>query len=220
MVAACHHPRMRSNAFQPLKSRKNYKSMSLFGLLRLNLLLALPCIRHKRESQVQFNVAKCDKIFDELLKNGNIKLPHTIPQIEELKKCVYCKWHGSFLHKTNDCNVFRRQIQSVVNEGRLRFQEMKIDRPYVHVDTLGPVDKKFLVRPCSADKGKGKNIIIGDPRMPNLSRGVVTRKAPDGRKANKTGGAEGHGKPDMPKFKSFGGEGCDKQKDKRSKVIF
>jgi hypothetical protein len=49
IVAACHHPRMRLNAFRPLRSRKNCRSLSLFGLLRPNLLLALPCFSHKRE---------------------------------------------------------------------------------------------------------------------------------------------------------------------------
>jgi hypothetical protein len=76
----------------------------------------------KGKAKFTFNVAKCDKIFDELLKNDNIKLSHTISPLEELKKCVYCKWHGSFLHNTNDCNIFRRQIQSAVDEGRLRFE--------------------------------------------------------------------------------------------------
>jgi hypothetical protein len=174
----------------------------------------------KGKVKFTFNVSKCDKIFDELFKNGNIKLSHTIPLIEELKKCVYCKWHGSFLHNTNDCNIFRRQIQSVVDEGRLRFQKMNIDRQTVPVDTLGPVDKKVLVRPYSADKGKGKNIIIGDPRAPNLTHGVVTQKAIDKRKANKTEYATGHGAPGMPKYKCFGGEGRDKQKGKRLKVTF
>jgi hypothetical protein len=32
-----------------------------------------------------FNISKCDKIFDELLKNENIKLSHTILSIGELK---------------------------------------------------------------------------------------------------------------------------------------
>jgi hypothetical protein len=82
------------------------------------------------------------------------------------------------------------------------------------------VDKKVLVRPYSADKGKGKNIIIGDPRAPHLTHGVVTRKAPDKRKANNTRCAMGHGAPGMPKCKCFGGEGHDKQKGKRPKVTF
>jgi hypothetical protein len=110
----------------------------------------------KGKVKFTYNVAKCDKIFDELFKNDNIKLSHTIPPLEELKKCVYCKWYGSFLHNTNDCNIFRRQIQSAVDEGRLTFQKMKIDRQSVPVDTLGPVDKKVLVRPYSTDKDKGK----------------------------------------------------------------
>jgi hypothetical protein len=49
---------------------------------------------------------------------------------------------------------------------------------------------------------------------------VVTRKAPDGRKANKTEGSGGHGTPGISKFKSFGGEDRDKQKDKRLKITF
>jgi hypothetical protein len=97
---------------------------------------------------------------------------------------------------------------------------MKIDRQSVPIATLGLVDKKVLVRPYSADKGKGKNIIVGDPRVPNLSHGEVTRKDPDRRKANKTEGARGHGEPVMPKCKCSGGEGHGKQKGKRSKVTF
>jgi hypothetical protein len=97
---------------------------------------------------------------------------------------------------------------------------MKIDREHVPVYTLGLVDKIVLVRPCSTDKAKGKNIIIGDPCMLNLSHGVVTRKALGRRKANKTGGTRGHGAPDMAKCKCFGGEGRDKQKGKNLKVTF
>jgi hypothetical protein len=71
--------------------------------------LALTRTRHKkRKVKFTFNIAKCDKIFDELLKHGNIKLSRTIPLVEELKGRVYCKWHDSFLHNTNDCVVFCR----------------------------------------------------------------------------------------------------------------
>jgi hypothetical protein len=58
-----------------------------------------------------FNIAKCDKIFDELFKHDNIKLSHIILPVKELEGCAYCKWHDSFLHNTNDCGVFCRQIQ-------------------------------------------------------------------------------------------------------------
>jgi hypothetical protein len=135
-----------------------------------------------------FNVAKCDKIFDELFKHGNINLSHIIPPVEELKGRVYCKMHGSFLHNTNNCVVFCRQIQSAINKGRLRFQEVKIDMPPVLIPTLKPTSKKVLVRPCASDKSKDKNIVIGDLRTPNISHRVVNRKAPDKRKTRGTRG--------------------------------
>jgi hypothetical protein len=55
-----------------------------------------------------FDLAKCDRIFDEWLKFGFIKLLHTLPLLEELKRRAYCKYHNSFSHATNDCNVFRQ----------------------------------------------------------------------------------------------------------------
>ena len=68
------------------------------------------------EARFTFDVSKCDRIFDELLRSGNIKLSHVIPPLEELKRHAYCKWHNLFSHATNDCNVFRRHVQSAVNE--------------------------------------------------------------------------------------------------------
>ena len=82
---------------------------------------SLKTIPKNRQEQVcfTFDVSKCDRIFDELLRNGNIKLSHAIPPLGELKRHVYCKWHNTFSHTTNDCNIFRPKIQSAVNEGRL-----------------------------------------------------------------------------------------------------
>jgi hypothetical protein len=67
-------------------------------------------IDKKNEVKCTFNVAKFDRIFDELLKSGNIKVTHIIPPLDELKRRAYCKWHNSCSHATNDCNVFRQQI--------------------------------------------------------------------------------------------------------------
>jgi hypothetical protein len=105
----------------------------------------------------------------ELLKSGNIKFSHTIPLTNELKRCAYCKWHNSFSHATNDCNVFRRKIQSAINETRLIYQDVQVDRQPLPINTLEINDNKVLVRSKVADKGKGKSIVIGDPHMPNLS---------------------------------------------------
>jgi hypothetical protein len=57
-----------------------------------------------------FNVAKCDKFFDYLLQEKQIKLPsgHVISSLKQLKKHAYCKWHNSYSQATNDCNVFRQ----------------------------------------------------------------------------------------------------------------
>jgi hypothetical protein len=66
-----------------------------------------------------FDIAKCESIFNYLLLEKQIKLPtnHVIPSSKQLKKHAYCKWHNSYSHATNDCNVFRRQVQSIINEG-------------------------------------------------------------------------------------------------------
>jgi hypothetical protein len=163
---------------------------------------SLQPVQKKRQEEVKFtfNVGKCDKIFDELLKNGNIKINHTIPSADELKRRAYCKWHNSFSHATNDCNVFRRQIQSAINEGRLKFQEMQIDTEPFPMNMIDFEGKKVLVRPNTVDTGKGKEIVIGNAREADENhkiscRKVVAEKTPDGGKTLKvtimTSGTEG-----------------------------
>jgi hypothetical protein len=72
-------------------------------------------------------VAKCDRIFDELLKLGKIKISHTLPPPNGIKKRAYYKFHHSYSHATNDCNSFRRQIQSAINEGHLVLHKMQVN---------------------------------------------------------------------------------------------
>jgi hypothetical protein len=136
----------------------------------------------QEEVKFTFNVGKCDKIFDELLKNGNIKIDYTIPPADELKHRTYCKWHNSFSHATNDCNVFRRQIQSAINEGRLKFEEDTEPFPMNVIDFEG---KKVLIRPDATDKGEGKEVIISKAQKADGNnkiscRKVVAEKTPDG----------------------------------------
>jgi hypothetical protein len=69
------------------------------------------------ELKFTFDFSKCDRIFDELLKFGYIRINYTLPLADELKRRAYCKYHNSFSHATNDCNIFRRQVQSTLNEG-------------------------------------------------------------------------------------------------------
>jgi hypothetical protein len=97
----------------------------------------------KEPEKFSFDITKADKIFDLLLQQGQIKLSqfHTIPSTEELKRMKYCKWHNATSHDTNDCKIFRQQIQSAIEQGRLKFETptkaekpMKIDRhPFVDI---------------------------------------------------------------------------------------
>jgi hypothetical protein len=144
-------------------------------------------VQKKRQKEVKFtfNVGKCDKIFDELLKSDNIKINYTIPFADELKRRAYCKWHNSFSHATNDCNIFRRQVQSAINEDRLKFREMQVDTEPFPMNMTSFDDKKVLVRPNAANKGKGKVIIIDDPRETDENtriscKKVVVEKTPEG----------------------------------------
>jgi hypothetical protein len=89
-----------------------YVPRNLFGQQRTNLHLVLLYSRFKRIVKKKLNLLlmllSVIKIFDELVKSGNIKMTHTLPPLDELKRHAYCKWHNSFSHATNDCNVFHR----------------------------------------------------------------------------------------------------------------
>ena len=99
---------------------------------------SLKLIQKNRQDNIKFtfDVSKYDRIFDELLKLGHINLSDAILPLDELKRHAYCKWHNSFSHATNDCNVFRRQIQSAVNEGRLVVPQMHVDHNPSPVNTI------------------------------------------------------------------------------------
>jgi hypothetical protein len=78
-----------------------------------NKLVTCPSLKliHKNwneEVKFTFDFFKCDRIFDELLKFGYIRINYIMPSVDELKRRSYYKYHNSFSHATNDCNVFRR----------------------------------------------------------------------------------------------------------------
>jgi hypothetical protein len=72
--------------------------------------------------------------------------------------------------------VFQRQIQSAINEGRLKFQEMQVDTEPFPVNMIDFEGKRVLIWPSTADKGKGKEIIIGDTREANENSKISCRK--------------------------------------------
>jgi hypothetical protein len=108
-----------------------------------------------KEEKYDFDITKVDKIFDLLLREKQIQLPagHTIPSAEELGKKRYCKWHNSGSHSTNDCKVFRKQIQVAIEGGKIRIDDskkpMKVDGnpfPVNMVHTAGQTADKARAR--------------------------------------------------------------------------
>jgi len=86
---------------------------------------------HKEPEKFAFDITKADRIFDFLLQEGQIKLSpnHVIPSAEELKKIKYYKWHNATSHSTNECKVFRQQLQSAIESGRIKFDSSKAQKP-------------------------------------------------------------------------------------------
>jgi hypothetical protein len=136
------------------------------------------------EMHYTFDVAKCDRIFNYLLQEKEIKLPSglVISSLEQLKKHAYCKWKNSYSPATNDCNVFRRQVKSAIKEGRLKFAkspQMKLDKdPFSTNMNMFELDgKKVLVQPSQAEWTKGKEVIIGEERPPRI---IKPKRSNDG----------------------------------------
>jgi hypothetical protein len=104
-----------------------------------------PVHKNQQEIKFTFDVAKCDKIFDELHKVGCIKMSHTIPPLGELKQKAYCRWHNSISYAINDCNVFHQQVQSAINEEWLSLKEMQVDKNPFPVNTIDLQNSMVLV---------------------------------------------------------------------------
>ncbi|KAM2350183.1 hypothetical protein ACFX1X_013612 [Malus domestica] len=113
-----------------------------------------------------FDITKADAIFDQLLSVKIIKLRpgHNIPKAEELKGKIYCKYHNSSKHTTNNCVVFRDNVQSWIDNGKLRFPEKKMS---VDTDPF-PTTTVNMVDAClPQDKGKGKAEAVATQRFRN-----------------------------------------------------
>ena len=77
-----HHPNMHAlecNSVQVMINLKKFILLSLCGHPKLNHMLFLLLSRLKNNQQevnFTFDVSMCDRIFDQLYKNGYIKMPH------------------------------------------------------------------------------------------------------------------------------------------------
>jgi len=68
--------------------------------------------------------------------------------------------------------------------------EVKDDKASFPVHTIDLDDVKVLIRPEQAEGAKGKNVIIGEPRLKNVNdkmqaREVTMEKTPDGKESMK-----------------------------------
>ena len=54
---------------------------------------------------------------------------------------------------------------------------MQVNTQLFPINVIELANTKVMVRLEVDDKGKGKNIVIGDPRMSNISLGVIAQKA-------------------------------------------
>jgi hypothetical protein len=119
------------------------------------------------EMRYTFDVTKCDRLIDLLLWGGVIRLTegHVIPNADILAKKAYCKLHASYTHTTNNCIYFWRQVQSVINNGRLTLGhggKMKLDTDPFHIGMVDLMDKKGFVCTDQAEMSKGKNVVVSD----------------------------------------------------------
>ena len=155
---------------------------------------------HKEPEKFAFDITKSDRIFDFLLQGGQIKLSpnHVIPSAEELKKIKYCKWHNATSHSTNECKVFRQQLQSAIESGRIKFDSSKAQKPMkidqhpfptnmldakgkTKVVTSEAAEKSASVDPqhqITTDDAKGKGLIQEgtSSRRPPWSGIVITHR--------------------------------------------
>jgi len=125
---------------------------------------------NKEPKKFGFNITKADKIFDLLLSEGQIKLKpyHKIPIDQELKNIKYCKWHNVTSHDTNECKVFRQQMQSAIEQGRLKFEApkkpMKIDGHPFPTNMVDVGEKRIVLQTKVLTSQSAKESRAVDPK--------------------------------------------------------
>ena len=94
-----------------------------------------------------------------MLEKGQIKLPdnHFLLPRHQLKNKKFYKFHNATSHSTNECRIFRQQIQRAIQQGKLKFdtpQKMKVD------DNPFPRDRNMV----DARLLKGKTKVLTSTR--------------------------------------------------------
>ena len=134
----------------------------------------------KEPEKYGFDITKAEKIFDLLLSEGRIKLKpyHKIPTDQELKNIKY----NARYHDTNECKVFHQQIQSAIEQGKLKFETpkkpMKIDgHPFpVNMVDVGKKGNALQTKMLTSQLAKESEAV--DPKvqiMANEAKGKETQ---------------------------------------------
>jgi hypothetical protein len=118
----------------------------------------------KAKGTYDFDVTKADKLFEFLVKEGQIKLPegHSMLRPDGVKEKKYCGFHDRNSHSINECKVFRMRIQKAIQEGHLKFDyKMKLDgNPFLQnmigfsVSMVNAVEEKGKVKVLTSAKAK------------------------------------------------------------------
>jgi len=92
----------------------------------------------------------------------------------------YCKWHNATSHDANECKVFRQQIQSAIEQGRLKFEvskkPMKIDQHPFSTNMVDIGGKKNALQTKILTSQSAKESGAVDPKAQVLADDVKGKK--------------------------------------------
>jgi hypothetical protein len=73
----------------------------------------------------------------------------------------YCKWHNATSHDINDCKIFKQQIRSAIEQGRLKFETpISIPSQLIWLRCLA---KTSRVKLLTSDSAHNKGVV--DPKV-------------------------------------------------------
>jgi hypothetical protein len=81
--------------------------------------------------------------------------------------------------------VFRRQVQSDINEDHLILHEIQVDKQPFPVNTMELQLLKALVWPHQVKATKGKNVVVGEAKRDFRGKELAREVASDGRETFK-----------------------------------
>ena len=86
----------------------------------------------------------------------------------ELKNRKYYKWNNFISHSTNECRVFYKEIQSVIEAGRIKFdapeKPMKIDGHPFPTNMVEVIDHDAKTGPKLLTSERAKHSGAVDPK--------------------------------------------------------